>query len=64
MKREDWQRVYAPRGDALERRVQWTLRTLDERPERRIMGTTKGAVCAGLARTRGRLRAMLEEDEA
>lgn len=29
----------------------------------RIMGTTKGAVCAGLARTRGRLRAMLEEDE-
>ncbi|MGN0996998.1 MAG: RNA polymerase sigma factor [Candidatus Ventricola sp.] len=30
----------------------------------RIMGTTKGAVCAGLARTRGRLRAMLEEDEA
>lgn len=30
----------------------------------RIMGTTKGAVCAGLSRTRGRLRAMLEEDEA
>ena len=29
----------------------------------RIMGTTKGAVCAGLARTRGRLRVMLEEDE-
>ena len=29
----------------------------------RIMGTTKGAVCAGLARTRGRLRVMLEEEE-
>ena len=38
MKREDWQRVYDPRGDALERRVQKTLRALDERPERRILG--------------------------
>ncbi|MGN0996997.1 MAG: hypothetical protein ACI4PG_08800 [Candidatus Ventricola sp.] len=41
MKREDWQRVYAPRGDALERRVQRTLRALDEQPERRIMGMKK-----------------------
>ena len=41
MKREDWQRVYAPRGDALERRVRTTLRTLDERPERRILGMKK-----------------------
>ena len=30
----------------------------------RIMGTTKGAVCAGLARARQSLRAWLEEDEA
>lgn len=28
-----------------------------------MMGTTKGAVCAGLARAREKLRAYLEEDE-
>jgi len=28
----------------------------------RIMGTTKGAVCAGLFRARGRLRAYIEEE--
>lgn len=38
MKREDWQRVYAPQGDALERCVRSTLRTLDQQPERRILG--------------------------
>ena len=33
MKREIWQTVYAPRGDALERRVQAVLSTLsEERP--------------------------------
>ena len=29
----------------------------------RIMGTTKGAVCAGLSRAREKLRAMLGEEE-
>lgn len=28
----------------------------------RIMGTTKGAVCAGLFRARGKLRALIEEE--
>ena len=36
MKREEWQRVYIPRGDALEVRVRRTLRTLSEAPVRRI----------------------------
>ena len=29
----------------------------------RIMGTTKGAVCAGLSRAREKLRSMLGEEE-
>ena len=36
MKREDWQRVYAPRGDALDVRVRRTLRTLGDAPVRRM----------------------------
>ena len=51
MKREDWQRVYVPRGDALDVRVRRTLRTLGDAPVRR-MKMTKGialALCAVLA---------------
>ncbi len=36
MKREIWQKVYAPRGDALETRVNDTLRTLRDEPTRRM----------------------------
>lgn len=36
MKREIWQEVYAPRGDALETRVNDTLRTLRDEPTRRM----------------------------
>ena len=35
----------------------------DVREIANMMGTTKGAVCAGLARAREKLRAYLEEDE-
>ena len=35
----------------------------DVREIAKMMGTTKGAVCAGLARAREKLRAYLEEDE-
>ena len=51
MKREDWQRVYVPRGDALDVRVRRTLRTLGDAPVRR-MKMKKGialALCAVLA---------------
>ena len=51
MKREDWQRVYTPRGDALEVRVRRTLRTLGDAPVRR-MSMKKAialALCAVLA---------------
>lgn len=51
MKREDWQRVYVPRGDALDVRVRRTLRTLGDAPVRR-MNMKKGialALCAVLA---------------
>lgn len=51
MKREDWQRVYAPSGDALDVRVRRTLRTLGETPVRR-MNMKKAialAICAVLA---------------
>ena len=51
MKREDWQRVYAPRGDALDVRVRRTLRTLGDAPVRR-MKMKKAialAICAVLA---------------
>lgn len=51
MKREDWQRVYAPRGDALDVRVRRTLRTLGDAPVRR-MNMKKAialAICAVLA---------------
>ena len=34
MKRAEWQAVYAPRGDALERRVRQTLMQLEEKPMR------------------------------
>ena len=36
MKREDWQRVYQPRGDALDIRVRNTLASLEEKPVRRF----------------------------
>ena len=45
MKREDWQRVYAPSGDALDVRVRRTLRTLGETPVRR-MNMKKGIALA------------------
>ena len=51
MKREDWQRVYVPRGDALDVRVRRTLRSLGDAPVRR-MNMKKGialALCAVLA---------------
>ena len=51
MKREDWQRVYVPRGDVLDVRVRRTLRTLGDAPVRR-MNMKKGialALCAVLA---------------
>ena len=51
MKREDWQRVCVPRGDALDVRVRRTLRTLGDAPVRR-MNMKKGialALCAVLA---------------
>ena len=51
MKREDWQRVYTPRGDALDVRVRQTLRALGETPVRR-MSMKKAialAICAVLA---------------
>lgn len=35
----------------------------DVREIARIMGTTKGAVCAGLSRAREKLRAYLEEEQ-
>ena len=35
----------------------------DVREIAKMMGTTKGAVCAGLSRARDKLRAYLEEDE-
>ena len=56
--------------DALERLPQ-RLRTMavlhymegyDAREVARIMGTTKSAVCAGLFRARGKLRAFIEEE--
>ena len=50
MKREDWQRVYAPQGDALDVRVRRTLRTLGDAPVRR-MNMKKAivwAICAAL----------------
>lgn len=34
----------------------------DVRQVARMMGTTKGAVCSGLSRARGRLRALIGED--
>lgn len=34
MKKAEWQAVYAPRGDALEKRVKQTLSQLEEKPER------------------------------
>ena len=34
MKKAEWQAVYAPRGDALERRVRQTLMQLEEKPMR------------------------------
>ena len=34
MKKAEWQAVYAPQGDALERRVRQTLDGLADRPER------------------------------
>ena len=34
----------------------------DVREIAKMMGTTKGAVCAGLSRARDKLRAYLEED--
>ena len=34
MKKAEWQAVYAPQGDALERRVRTTLDGLADRPER------------------------------
>ena len=51
MKREDWQRVYAPRGDALDARVRRTLRTLGDAPVRRMnmKKTIAWAICAVLA---------------
>ena len=66
MKREDWQRVYAPRGDALDIRVRNTLATLTDRPAARVaprralalalaaalLLTSAVAVAAGLLRSR------------
>ena len=51
MKREDWQRVYTPHGDALEVRVRRTLRTLGDAPVRRMSmkKTIAWAICAVLA---------------
>lgn len=51
MKREDWQRVYPPHGDALEVRVRRTLRTLGDAPVRRMSmkKTIAWAICAVLA---------------
>ena len=51
MKREDWQRVYAPRGDALDVRVRRTLRTLGDAPVRRMnmKRAIALAICAVLA---------------
>lgn len=36
MNRQDWQRVYEPRGDALDVRVRNTLAALDDAPARRV----------------------------
>lgn len=51
MKREDWQRVYTPRGDALDVRVRQTLRALGETPVRRknMKRMIAWALCAALA---------------
>ena len=55
MKRVDWQRVYVPRGAALDIRVRRTLRTLSDAPDRRtnmnvsMKRRIAWAVCAVLA---------------
>lgn len=65
MKRENWQRVYAPRGDALDIRVKNTLAALEDKPARRmaprralalaviaaLLLTSAVAVAAGLLRS-------------
>ena len=37
MKKAEWQAVYTPQGDALERRVRTTLDGLADRPERMMI---------------------------
>lgn len=41
MRQEDWQRVYCPRQDALDRRVQQTLHALDAQTDRRVFKMRK-----------------------
>lgn len=48
MKREDWQKAYAPRGDALEIRVRNTLNALPEGPTRRIIMKRAWAITLAL----------------
>lgn len=48
MKREDWQRAYAPRGDALEIRVKNTLNALPEGPTRRMVMKKAWAITLAL----------------
>lgn len=42
--------------------VLYYMEGYDVRESAKLMGTTKGAVCAGLARAREKLRAYMEED--
>lgn len=42
--------------------VLYYIEGYDVRESAKLMGTTKGAVCAGLARAREKLRAYIEED--
>lgn len=48
MKREDWQKAYAPRGDALEIRVKNTLNALPEGPARRMVMKKAWAITLAL----------------
>ena len=42
--------------------VLYYMEGYDVRESAKLMGTTKGAVCAGLARAREKLRVYIEED--